>query len=321
MSIVTLKQKKDLLVSVFGEGITSGDGKDIAVYCPICRKSPKVKKKRKLSIVIETGVYHCWVCEAKGKSLSWFVKKNVPEFKALDKVREYFGGEKTDSAEVEEKKLSLPEDFKMVALSKTHTANFIKEYLFYRGMNEEDLYRFKAGYSFEFGFENRVIFPSLDKNLGLNFYVTRTIDDEVKFAKYKNCDASKKDIVFNEHLIDWSAPVVLVEGIFDAVKAGNNSIPILGSWVDMSYKVFREILKKKSEVVLGFDPDAKSKEIKVAKLLYQNGISVKIIEDTGKDLGECTSEEVKNLIHSAKPFDNIQRMRYLISGIKSGSMY
>ena len=155
----------------------------------------------------------------------------------------------------------------------------------------------------------------------MNFYVTRTIDDEVKFAKYKNCDASKKDIVFNEHLIDWSAPVVLVEGIFDAVKAGNNSIPILGSWVDMSYKVFREILKKKSEVVLGFDPDAKSKEIKVAKLLYQNGISVKIIEDTGKDLGECTSEEVKNLIHSAKPFDNIQRMRYLISGIKSGSMY
>ena len=320
MNIVTLKQKKDLLVSVFGEGVTSGDGKDLAVYCPVCRKSPKTKKKRKLSISIETGVYHCWVCEAKGKSLSWFVKKNVPEFKELDRVREFFGGEKAPD-EDEKKIVHLPADFKMVALSNSHVANFIRDYLFDRGMQEEDLYRFKAGYSFEYGFENRVIFPSLDINLDLNFYVTRTVDEEVKFAKYKNCDASKKDIIFNEHAIDWSKPVVLVEGIFDAVKAGKQSIPILGSWVDMSYAVFRKIVENKTPVILGFDPDVKHKEIKVAKLFYQNGIDVKIISNLDKDLGDYNRTEVKNLILDAKPFDNMERMRYLISGIKSGSMY
>jgi hypothetical protein len=31
--------------------------------------------------------------------------------------------------------------------------------------------------------------------------------------------------------------------------------------------------------------------------------------------------EFKNLVSSAKRFDNMERMRYLISGIKSGSMY
>lgn len=320
MNIVTLKQKKELIISAFGEGNVSGDGKDIAVYCPVCRKSPKVKKKRKLSIAIETGVYHCWVCEAKGKSLSWFIKKNIPSFKNLEKIREYFGGERTED-EKEISVLSLPEDFQMVALSNTHTANFIRDYLFHRGMTEEDLYRFKAGYSFEFGFENRVIFPSLDKNLDLNFYVTRTIDDEIKFAKYKNCDASKKDIVFNEHLIDWSQPVVLVEGIFDAVKAGNNAIPVLGSWIDTSYEIFKKIIENKAQVVLGFDPDVKDKQMKVAQALFQNGIDVKIIQNNKKDLGDISKEKVKNLIHNAKPFDNIQRMRYLISGIKSGSMY
>ena len=320
MNIVTLKQKKELIISAFGEGIMSGDGKDIAVFCPVCRKSPKAKKKRKLSVAIETGIYHCWVCESKGKSLAWFIRKNLPNFKEIDKVREFFGGEKSEDEE-EAVIVSLPEDFRLVAVSNTPTANFIKDYLSHRGMNEEDLYRFKAGYSFEYGFENRVIFPSLDENLDVNFYVTRTVDDEVTFAKYKNCDASKKDIIFNEHQIDWTSPVVLVEGIFDAVKAGKNSIPVLGSWVDMSYAVFRKIVENKTPVVLGFDPDVKDKEIKVAKLLFQNGIDVSIIENSDKDLGDFTKEEVKNLIHSAKPFDNMQRMRYLISGIKSGSMY
>ena len=54
MHIITLKQKKDLIVSIFGEGTTSGDGKDIAVFCPTCKKSPKSKKKRKLSISLST---------------------------------------------------------------------------------------------------------------------------------------------------------------------------------------------------------------------------------------------------------------------------
>jgi len=321
MNIITVKQKKELLISVFGEGNLSGDGKDIAFFCPVCRKSPKSKKKRKLSIEIETGVYHCWVCESKGKSLTWFVKKNVPEFKDLDRMREYFGGEKSAEKEEEEFILQLPDDFKLIALSSSPIANVMRDYLFDRGMNEEDLYRFKAGYSLEYNFKDRVIFPSLDNNLELNFYVTRTISEEVKFAKYRNCDASKKDIIFNEHLIDWSEPVILVEGIFDAVKAGKQAIPVLGSWVDMSYYVFKKIVQNKTDVILGFDPDVKNKEMKIAKLFFQNSVNVKIIENYDKDLGDLSKEEVKNLILNAKPFDNMQRMRYLISGIKSGSMY
>lgn len=322
MHIITLKQKKDLIVSIFGEGTTSGDGKDIAVFCPTCKKSPKSKKKRKLSISIETGIYHCWVCESKGKSLAKFIKHEIPNFKDLEKVREFFGTEIVDGETVEEEiKLSLPEDFRLVVLDNNRTTRIIKKYLFNRGMTEEDLYRFKVGYSEDFGFENRAIFPSFDSDLNLNFYVTRTVDQKIKFAKYRNCDASKKDIIFNEHLIDWKKPVIIVEGIFDAVKAGNNSIPILGSWIDMQHQVFKKLVQNQSDVFLGFDPDAKEKEIKVAKNLMSHGISVKLIQNSEKDLGDMSKEEVKNLIHSAKHYDNMERMRYLISGIKSGSLY
>lgn len=322
MHIITLKQKKDLIVSIFGEGSTSGDGKDIAVFCPICKKSPKSKKKRKLSISIETGIYHCWVCESKGKSLAKLIKYEIPNFKDLEKVREFFGSEITEGEAAEEEvRLTLPEDFRLVTVENVRSSRIIKKYLFNRGMTEEDLYRFKVGFSEEFGFENRAIFPSLDEDLNLNFYVTRSVDEKVKFAKYRNCDASKKDIIFNEHLINWKKPVIIVEGIFDAVKAGPNSIPVLGSWIDMNHQVFKKLVQNNSDVLLGFDPDAREKEMKVAKNLFQQGLNVKIIQNKEKDLGDHTHEEVKNLIQNAKPFDNIERMRYLIGGIRSGSMY
>ena len=321
MSIITLKQKRDLIVSIFGEGVDSSNGKDIAVFCPVCRKSPKAKKKRKLSVSIEEGIYHCWVCESKGKNLLRFVRINVPSFRDLEKIKHTFKIKTEDGAEEESSQLTLPHDFKLVVLSKSRTSKFIKTYLTARGMSEKDLYKFKVGYSFMPSFRNRAIFVSLDEHLSLNYYVTRVCDDTMKFAKYRNCDISKKDIIFNENTINWKKPIILVEGIFDAVKAGNNAVPILGSWMDASYTLFKKIIENKTDVVLGLDPDAKDKEIKIAKNFLQHGVNVRIINNIKCDLGTYSKKEVKNLIHDSKRFDNIERMRYLIGGIKSGSMY
>lgn len=320
MSIVTLKQKRELISSVFGKGVVASNGSDIAVYCPVCEKSSKTKKKRKLSISIETGVYHCWVCEAKGKLITRFVQINFPNSRQLPKFREYFGNFKEERAEELKVVLRLPEDFKLLTLSSSRKSKFLKKYLLTRGMDYEDLYRFKAGYSLEPGFENRVIFPSFDSDLDLNFYLTR-VCEETKYQKYKNCKASKKEIIFNEHTIDWKKPVILVEGIFDAVKAGNNAVPILGSWIDTKYSLFKKIIRERTDVILALDPDAKEKQIKISKNLISYGINVKNTQNLEKDLGDMTKKEAANLILNAKPFDNMERMRYLISGIKSGSMF
>jgi DNA primase len=321
VNVVTVKEKLSLIKSIFGEGVVSSNGRDVAVYCPVCRKNSKVKKKRKLSICIDTGVYHCWVCEAKGKNIARFVQNNFPNFKSVDKVVKTFNCKfKEKESKKEEKNIFLPEDFKLVATSDSITARRIKKYLKKRGMSEEDLFKFKVGYSFEASFNNRIIFPSLDNNLDLNFYLTRVWDD-TSFLSYKNCDASKKEVIFNEYHVDWNKPVVLVEGLFDSVKAGENSIPILGSWIDSSYRVFAEIVKNKTPVILCLDPDAKHKEIKIAKNLSSYGIEVKITQNIDKDMGDMSKEEAKRVINNAKHFDNMIRVRYLINGIKSGSMF
>ena len=209
----------------------------------------------------------------------------------------------------------------MVALNNSISSKYIRNYLENRGFDFEDLYKFKAGYSLSFGFKNRAIFPSFDKDFNLNFYVTRTCDENIKFAKYKNCDASKKDIIFNEYLINWKKPVIIVEGIFDALKVGENAVPILGSWIDKNYLIFKRIVEKNASVILALDPDVRDKEIKIAKNLFHHGIEVKILKERNKDLGDMSKKEVKILINNAKHFDNMERMRYLISGIKSGSVY
>ena len=50
MNIVTIKEKISFIDAAFGEGNLSNSGKNISVFCPICKKSAKTAKKRKLSI-------------------------------------------------------------------------------------------------------------------------------------------------------------------------------------------------------------------------------------------------------------------------------
>ena len=56
--------------------------------------------------------------------------------------------------------------------------------------------------------------------------------------KYLNPPADR-DIIFNELYIDWDSDIILVEGAFDAIKAGPNSIPLLGSTLREESSLFQ----------------------------------------------------------------------------------
>jgi DNA primase len=319
MKVITIKEKTTTLSGVFGEYDTSRSGKNISVFCPNCARSPKTKKKKKLSICLETGIYHCWICEIKGKNIAYLVKKEKGDIEALSKLYQYFGTSSSLNTE-DIKTIALPEDFKLLCLSSGINAKTATYYLRNRGLTIDDIIKYKVGISNQFEFNNRVIFPSFDSSLNLNFYLSRTYDENV-FRKYKNCDTIKKDIIFNENMIDWSRQIVLVEGVFDAIKAGDNAVCMLGSWIDESYKLFKTIVKHKTPVILALDPDAIEKAQKISKKLSEYCIDVKIATHTGKDFGDMTKKEAKFYIHNSKRFDVADRMRYLIGEIKSGSMY
>ena len=76
--------------------------------------------------------------------------------------------------------------------------------------------------------------------------------------KYKNPKASK-DIVFNELFINWNKDLNLVEGVFDALVAGN-AVPILGSTLRSNSDLVRKIVLNDTPIYVALDPDATSRK-------------------------------------------------------------
>ena len=206
--MITVKEKIRLIESCFGKSKLSADNKNIVVFCPICKEQGK--DKFKMAIGVEKGMYHCWVCESKGKNIGRLALKYSSQKKAAADLYSYFKTDKDDGqVRIEEKKaIKLPEDFRLVATSRGHSAKLARAYLKNRGYKEEDIWKFRIGISEKYGYKNRVIFPSFDKNQKLNYYTARTHNSEQK-RRYQNSNVSRKDIIFRELDIDFKKELIL----------------------------------------------------------------------------------------------------------------
>jgi len=319
--MITVKEKIRLIESCFGDAKITADNKNAVVFCPMCKA--KGKDKRKLAIGIDNGVYHCWVCESKGRNIGRIALKYSIQKKAATDLYTYFKKDTKDDdqiAEEEKKAISLPEDFRLVAKDRSARTRHAAVYLKDRGFKEEDLWRFRVGISEEYSFRNRVIFPSYDAEQNLNFFTARATLKDIK-RRYHNCTASRKEVIFREFDIDFSKELILTEGVFDLLHTPENSTCLLGSWMDEKYALFKKIVKNNTPVILCLDEDAMSKTQKIASKLYSYNVDVKISQHTGKDFGDMKKSEVEYYINNAKPYDNVDRVSYLINTIRSGSMF
>ena len=99
-------------------------------------------------------------------------------------------------------------------------------------------------------------------------------------------------MIFNHPYIDFDKDVVLVEGVFDATKVGQNAIPLLGSTLNENSKLFYEIVKNDSTVYLALDPDAHKKTSKIVSLFLKYDIQVFVIDvQPFSDVGEMTQQQ------------------------------
>ena len=189
-----------------------------------------------------------------------------------------------------------------------------------RGVSERDLWRYRLGTTVFGRTRRRVIFPSLDKNGELNYWVARAIDSDRKL-KYMNSKAAKKAVIFNEIDIDFKKRLTLVEGPFDLIKCDDNATCLLGSAVGSSYALFQECARNKTSILLALDADMPQKIQKIASSFYKAGCDVEVLP-LGKfsDVGEMTQQEFleqKKLAEIWNPMDSLIQK---ISSIKSGSI-
>ena len=321
----TITSKIDFVISQFGEGTVSRDGTNIAVQCPACGKN---EQKRKFSVCLETWRCHCWVCGVKGKNLYNILKQfrgSGPAGNYVNTFNITVNSDDLSKIEPIEKKVVLPRDFLMIAPNlKNEDPDFraVISYLRSRGVTEKKLWRHKIGTCVSGGYWNRrIIFPSFSDELKLDYYVSRSIDDSV-FPKYLNAKTDKKKIIFDELRIDWEKELTIVEGVFDLIKCNDNATCLLGSYMSESHKIFQKIVKNNTPVLLALDHDVIDKTHKIARLLFNFGVDVKIMNTRGvEDVGELSCEEFCKRADEANNYTGDTKISFLIDRIRSGSVF
>ena len=310
-------KKIQLLEGAFGGGYLNVDGVNFHMCCPQCKDSRTSKKK--LYIQLEDGWFHCWVCGLSGKNLNFLFRKFAPS--RANACRDLFPDKSSKIVVVEDQIEipDLPDDLiLLVEAGKDPDARDVLDYLRSRGLTQGDLYRWRVCVSNEFQFRRKAIFPSFSSDGQFNYYTARHID-ETKF-KYKNAKIPKRNIVFNEIDIDWNNPIILVEGVFDAVKCPDNTIPSLGSSLPTSSMLYKKLKQNKCTVIVAFDDGAELMSHKVCNRLHLAGCDVYNLSVKGGDLGSRSKQEVRNILSQTKPWSRISLLNHKISSIKSGSM-
>ena len=284
-------EKLQLLKNILGNFHRSND--EHLFYCPKCRHH-----KRKLSINLEKNAFKCWICDYYGRSLRRLVRK-YGDFRTLQKWDKLNGREditKFDDLfpkEIETEllqRIDLPKEFVSLANEDLPLAMMpALNYLENRRITKKDIVRWKIGCCMRGEYNNRVIIPSFDEEGYVNYFVARTFNGAWK--KYLNPPVSK-DIIFNELYLDFDQELIIVEGIFDAIIAGPNAVPILGSTLRENSKLFQEIVKNDTPIYVGLDIDAENKSKKIIKDLLNYGIEVYKIDTAGyDDIGSMKKDE------------------------------
>jgi transcription elongation factor Elf1 len=288
-----MQEKLQILRDVLGRSKKSND--EHLFRCPYCDHS-----KYKFSVNINKNVYKCWICDTRGRNLKRVVRRfgTFKQRQAWNQLTDEVDLTSFDSifeATTEpkiEQKVDLPKEFISLANSNLPiTAKPAMKYLRERNVTKSDILKWKIGYCSSGEYENRIIFPSFNKEGFANYFVARTYIDHWK--RYINPPVSN-NVLFNELYIDWNNDLCIVEGVFDAIVAGN-AIPLLGSSLRDSSKLLQEIIRHDTPIYLAMDPDAKEKEQKIAKLLMQYDIELYKIDISGfDDVGEMTRQQFCN---------------------------
>jgi DNA primase len=290
-----------LVESVLGKGTATSKG-NYAFKCPFC-----AHHKNKLEVSLRTtakkeNFWHCWVCDTKGKSIRTLFKqaKATPDrFQDLNLLIQPSNIKDIVSTEA----LALPAEYialnniyldKVAQIEAKHALKFLTK----RNVTKDDIVKYNIGFCKEGLYGGRIIIPSYDANGILNYFVARAYKESDR--KYKNPPVASKEVIGLELYINWDAPIILCEGMFDAITIKRNVIPLLGKV--LHNKLMEKLVKSSVDrIYIALDNDAKKDALKHAEKLMSYGKEVYMVELEGKDANEIGFESFLNTLEHTEP--------------------
>ena len=339
--MLELERIYNILESFLGESKQGGYDGDTYQYqwdCPYCAdEKGGADGKKNLEVSLKLLKFHCWSCGSSG-SLSKLIrmkggKSSLKEYMSI--IEEMKSSRLYDinlfseiaPALKSEVIVKLPKTFKKIDLNDCDLR--AKKYLESRNITQEIIDKFNIGYTSwddsEKSWSYRIIIPSYDEFGRLNYFTGRDFlpnGKESKYirTKYKNCDADKNDIVFQEGNINWDADITLVEGAIDCIY-GPNTISLLGKSLKKDTALYKTLYNKANgRIIICLDADTDIKEtVEIYNTLNFGRLRGKIwyirLSDY-KDFGEIYEtfgkKGIMRHIHQAKQFSDFDLTKNLL---------
>jgi DNA primase len=296
----------EILNRYLGAGYNLKNG-EVAYHCKFCNHH-----KKKLQINLNTQKWHCWVCNKGGQKIVHLLKKiNVP-YDVIKQVLQLFDEYVSYDRQKEKQTqhgLSLPKCYKpLYKHSDSLVRNHALQYLKQRAITQREIIRYQIGYCDDGAYQNRIIIPSYDKEGNINYFVARDIFPDSKM-KYKNPPVSRNIIPF-ELFVSWEHPIVLCEGVFDAIAIKRNAIPLLGKVP--SKKLIMKIMESGvTDIYIALDKDAKDDALKLSEFMMGYGKNVYLVDMDTKDPSDLGFRNFWKQIESTKQtgFSDLIRSR------------
>ena len=269
--------------------------------------------KKKLQVNIQTQKWHCWVSNTGGRNLFQLFKRVNASREQFNELVELVGEPKYSRVKKRDKKdlVRLPDEYKPLwnggdGIVKRHALT----YMYKRGFTDDDILKHNIGYCDEGKYSNRIIIPSYDSDGGLNFFVGR--DFYKSKLKYLNSFTSK-DVIGFDLFINWDEPIILCEGVFDAMSFKRNAIPLFGK--TMSKRLHKKILEQKvKKVFLALDDDAQLDAMKISEKLMNEGIDVRKIDLKNGDPNDIGFKKLTKMLSETAETNFLDLMKYKLYG-------
>lgn len=269
--------------------------------CPKCveREGMKEASKFNLEVNLKKQVFQCWKCSSMDEGMKGSIGKLILQYGSEQLFHEYKSAIRSireselyklhfapndfaikENVSIDDS-LSLPSSYQDFS-SPSRFRNSALRYLSERGITDDIIKLYHIGYTENEAddankrYSYRIIIPSYDAYGELNYWVGRDYIPNSHRMKYANPLAEKKNIIFNEHLVQWDADITLVEGPFDHIVVPN-SIPLLGKALTNEYSLYWKILSNAhAHINIFLDGDAFETVKKIYKLLNHGHLYGKI---------------------------------------------
>jgi len=300
-----------LVNSVLGSGKATARN-NYAYHCPFCHHH-----KPKLEVNLTENregknPWHCWACDMRGTTIYNLFKQLKADISKFTELKSLVVTSKSIKETQIVSTVALPNEY--ISLYNVDTSGIMARhalaYLKNRHVSKHDIIKYNIGYCKEGLYKNMIIIPTYDADGRLNYFTARSFEKE-PYIKYRNPSASR-DVVPNEHLINWNIPIILCEGLFDAMAIKRNAIPLLGKNIQSSLmkKIVTSVVDK---IYIALDRDAIKQALKFCEKLMAEGKEVYLVDLQDKDPSEMGFENFTRLIQNTVPLTYYDLMEQKLS--------